>query len=104
MTLLAATAARAEFGSVEIAPVAEALTFARTESGGGSRLILISSYAGGLVSGIDATEPLGSDDPIDAYRSHGYESLAALNGATVNLPVGISRSRAADGIAHRGRY
>ncbi|MBX3489999.1 fumarylacetoacetate hydrolase family protein [Parvibaculum sp.] len=87
MTLLAATAARAEFGSVEIAPVAEALTFARVERGDGARLMLVSSYAGGVVSGIDVTETLGSDDPIDAYRSHGYDALAALNGATVNLPV-----------------
>ena len=87
MTLLAATAARAEFGSVEIAPVAEALTFARAEGGDGPSLILVSSYVNGTVSGIDVTEALGTDDPVDAYRSHGYDVLAALTGAIVSVPV-----------------
>ncbi|MEQ8268627.1 MAG: fumarylacetoacetate hydrolase family protein [Parvibaculum sp.] len=89
MTLLGSTAAgAADFGTVEIAPVAEALTFARVEEDGHHRLLLVSSYEKGVVTGVDVTAAAGAADPIDAYGRHGYEALAALAaGTSERLPV-----------------
>jgi 2-keto-4-pentenoate hydratase/2-oxohepta-3-ene-1,7-dioic acid hydratase in catechol pathway len=104
MALVAATAARAEFGTVEIAASSEALTFARAGDGAQARLILVSAYADGKVSGIDVTAAAGSDDPITAYRAHGYDGLAALNGdsievalAALTLPARLGASHVAAG-------
>ncbi len=77
-----------QFGSVEIAPIEEALTFARYESEGQLWLMAVQSYAVGRVTGID----LGVVDPIDLYNSHGYEGIleliAGLEGAgRVNVPA-----------------
>lgn len=90
MTLLGstATAGAADFGTVEIAPVTEALTFARVEEDGHYRLLLVSSYEKGVVTGVDVTAAAGAADPIDAYGRHGYEALAALAaGTSERLPV-----------------
>ena len=87
MTLAAATGARAEFGTIEIAPAGAALTFARAGDGDGARLILVSVYADGKVSGIDVTAAAGSDDPITAYGTHGYDGLAALSGAPIEVAL-----------------
>ena len=104
MTLAAATAARADFGTVEIAPAGAALTFARAGAGDGARLILVSAYADGKVSGIDVTAAAGSDDPITAYGTHGYDGLAALTGtpievalADLTLPARLGASHVAAG-------
>ena len=94
MTLLGSTAAGAAaqaegFGTVEIAPVAEALTFARVQEDGHHRLLLVSAYEEGTVSGVDVTAALGADDPIDAYAAHGYEAIAALAaGRAERMPAG----------------
>lgn len=66
--------------SIAISPVRDALTFARIENGGRHRLILVSQYEDGEVSGVDVTELLGADmdDPVTAYAAHGYDFLAAL--------------------------
>ena len=77
--------------SIAISHVREALTFARIENGDRHRLILVSQYEGGEVTGVDVTELLGADmdDPIDAYAAHGYDFLAALalSLETVTHPV-----------------
>lgn len=81
----------AEPSSIAIAPTGQALTFARTKADAGSRLLLVSAYQAGQVTGVDLTAALGPeiDDPITAYGKHGYEDLAALanKGMSVTLPV-----------------
>lgn len=74
----------APFGTVEIAPVEEALTFARDKTG--TRLILVSSYEGGQVTGIDLTAAFGASDPIALYNAKGYDAIAAASGEKVTLP------------------
>ncbi|HEY4344303.1 MAG TPA: fumarylacetoacetate hydrolase family protein [Parvibaculum sp.] len=77
--------------SIAIAPVREALTFARIEERDGHRLVLVSKYENDEVTGVDVTAHLGMgiDDPIGAYASYGYDVLAALSLSreTVSLPV-----------------
>jgi 2,4-didehydro-3-deoxy-L-rhamnonate hydrolase len=73
------------FGTVEIAPVEEALTFARDKAG--TRLILVSSYEGGQVTGIDLTAAFGVSDPIALYNAQGYDAIASVSGREVTLPV-----------------
>jgi 2-keto-4-pentenoate hydratase/2-oxohepta-3-ene-1,7-dioic acid hydratase in catechol pathway len=77
--------------AIDIAPVEEALTFARHEIGGGHRLILVSKYENGAVTGVDLTATLGAeiDDPIAAYAAYGYDGLAAhaASRETVTVPL-----------------
>lgn len=73
------------FGTVEIAPRDEALTFARDKSG--ARLILVSSYEGKRVSGIDLTAAFGMSDPVALYNAKGYDAIAAVSGSEVTLPL-----------------
>jgi 2-keto-4-pentenoate hydratase/2-oxohepta-3-ene-1,7-dioic acid hydratase in catechol pathway len=62
---------------IEIAPLDEALTFARTGSPGARRVIAVGEYAGGSVEGADLSLLLGRavDDPIDALRAEGWDGL-----------------------------
>jgi 2-keto-4-pentenoate hydratase/2-oxohepta-3-ene-1,7-dioic acid hydratase in catechol pathway len=86
MGMTASHAAHAgTFGTVEIAPVEEALTFARDKAG--TRLILVSSYEGGEVAGIDLTAAFGASDPVALYNAKGYGAIAALSGSEVTLRV-----------------
>ncbi len=62
----------ATFGDVAIAPLDEALTFARIETDGRRRVLGVTRYAGGRVRGVD----LGADDPIALVRERGYDALA----------------------------
>ena len=73
------------FGTVGIAPLEEALTFARDKAG--TRLILVSSYQGRQVTGIDLTAAFGAVDPIALYNAKGYDAIAAVSGDEVTLPV-----------------
>jgi 2-keto-4-pentenoate hydratase/2-oxohepta-3-ene-1,7-dioic acid hydratase in catechol pathway len=98
--------------SVAIAPLDEALTFARARSSDGtSRTLLVLRYAGGSVEGIDLSVALGRpvDDPIEAYRSEGYAALRALAlraevvgrvvvpADTLGIPVDLGRHHIAAG-------
>jgi hypothetical protein len=64
-------------GSVEIAPLDEAITFARAATEAGPRVIAVTRYTDGVVSGVDLSTLLGgpAGDPIDALREHGWETL-----------------------------
>jgi len=67
--------------SVAIAPLDEALTFARVRSSEGARrALLVLRYAGGSVETIDLSLALGRivDDPIAVYRTEGYAALKSL--------------------------
>jgi 2,4-diketo-3-deoxy-L-fuconate hydrolase len=60
-------------GSVAVAPVGEALTFAR------SRGILygVTRYEDGSIEGVDLTSLFGSDDAIRVVGERGYDAIAA---------------------------
>jgi len=64
------------FGTVEIAPVEEALTFARNKAG--TRLLLVSFYEEKQVTGIDLTLAFGASDPVALYNAKGYDAIAAV--------------------------
>ena len=75
--------------SVAIAPRDEALTFARFESEGKLRLLLVSDYADDQAVGLDITDrfPALAADPIAVFRAVGYEALRTLQGAEVRVPA-----------------
>ena len=62
--------------SIKIAPITEALTFARTDEG---RILAVTAYIDGQISGVDLshlkTRPV--DDPIDLMVSLGRDALAS---------------------------
>jgi hypothetical protein len=64
--------------TVTIASPAEALTFARVDTNGQRRVLLVTRYDTGRVEGIDLSTALGRpiDDPIDVFLAEGYETLA----------------------------
>ncbi len=72
---------------VAIAPVSEALSFARSDG----RLLLVTRYVNDTVEGIDLTAQLqlGHDDPVRAYAELGYDALAA---AATGPRIGIAVS------------
>jgi 2,4-didehydro-3-deoxy-L-rhamnonate hydrolase len=75
----------AAFDDVAVAPLGEALTFARVERDGRPRVLGVTAYAGGTVRGVD----LGADDPIALVRERGYDAVAASvrDGATIEVPA-----------------
>lgn len=71
----------AEFSaSIPIAPLAEALTFARTTVDGQIQLLAVTEYGDNQVAAVNITHVLDQrwDDPIDLFRKVGYEALAEL--------------------------
>lgn len=78
---------------VSIAPLEEALSFARYRAGDGSlRLLLVTQFREGRVTGLDLEAEGGAPepDPIALFRAFGYETLAELGraGATpVTVPA-----------------
>jgi 2-keto-4-pentenoate hydratase/2-oxohepta-3-ene-1,7-dioic acid hydratase in catechol pathway len=74
---------------VAIAPRGEALTFARFERDGKTRLMLVDRYADGMVRGVDIVGvwPDGETDPISLFNARGYETLEALAGEEVAVPA-----------------
>jgi 2,4-didehydro-3-deoxy-L-rhamnonate hydrolase len=68
-------------GDIAIAPVGEALTFARYRAADGSlRLLLVTQFRGGRVTGFDLRddESVDNPDPITLFRSFGYDTIAQL--------------------------
>jgi len=65
---------------VAIAPVHEALTFARMESDSGPRSLLVLRYERGLVDAIDLSKALGKPvrDPVDVFEQHGRAQIEAI--------------------------
>lgn len=69
---------------VSIAPLEEALSFARYRAADGSlRLLLVTQFRQGRVTGFDveAEGGVAEPDPIALYRTFGYETLAELGRA-----------------------
>ena len=70
----------------DIAPRADALTFARTDD----RLLLVLAHEAGAVRAIDLTAIHGAAqtaDLVDFYTRLGYDALERLDGPTVTVPV-----------------
>lgn len=75
--------------TIAIAPLDEALTFART--GDGARLIAVTSYTNGRVTGTDITNLLNNpqEDAIDLVNRHDYAALrTAIEAAETPIEVG----------------
>jgi 2-keto-4-pentenoate hydratase/2-oxohepta-3-ene-1,7-dioic acid hydratase in catechol pathway len=78
--------------TIAIAPLEEALTFARTGLGDGSRILAVRSYEKGTVSGVDLTDLklTPDEDPIDLVNRLGFDSLIerVASGAMVSVQSG----------------
>lgn len=71
----------ATLDAVVIAPVSEALTFARYRAADGTlRLLLVTQFRGGRVTGLDLDEKgaTGEPDPIHFLRTFGYDTIAEI--------------------------
>lgn len=79
----------ARTAGVAIAPRSEALTFARFEHGGRTRLMLVDRYAGGTASGIDIASvwPDAAADPVSLFNAKGYDMLETLAGREIAVPA-----------------
>jgi len=81
----------ATLGDTAIAPPQEALSFARYRDQDRLRLLLVTRYTAGMVSGVDLGRRLGRDvaDPLALFRELGYEALAqaAQDTALVTVPA-----------------
>ncbi|MBN2525800.1 MAG: fumarylacetoacetate hydrolase family protein [Deltaproteobacteria bacterium] len=69
-----------ELQTVAITSPHDALTFARYEEKGDTRLMLVTAYAGNMISGVPVHAHLGGsvNDPISLYRQYGYASIEAI--------------------------
>jgi 2,4-diketo-3-deoxy-L-fuconate hydrolase len=93
--------------SVAIAPVDEALTFARA----GHRTLAVTSYVNGGVEGVDLTALLASgEDAIDLVQRLGFGAIreavvhgvrASVDAATLGLPVRLAAAHIAAGTNYR---
>jgi len=77
--------------TVAVADPAVALTFARTLDAP-RRVLLVTSYGAGMVTGVDVGEALGRAlaDPVELLAEEGYDRLAALaadDQHSVSVPV-----------------
>ncbi len=75
---------------VAIAPVDQALTFARYREPGGLRVLLVRSYAADSVVGVDLTAQFDrpQTDALGLFREFGYDAIAqAAGGAPVTVDV-----------------
>ena len=84
----ALAAEQADFGTVDISPPEDALTLARVLHEGGPRLISVTSYEQGTITGrvLDVL----TDDPITAFQTLGFQGLADLvaePGAALQVPA-----------------
>lgn len=79
-------------GQVAIASADVALTFARIDVGGRPRVLLVTSYDNGVVSGVDLSAAMARDveDPVALFHERGYEALReALRSAPPSAQVTI---------------
>lgn len=94
-----------DFGTVDISPHEEALTLARVLHEGAPRLIVVTSYEHGSITG--SVLNISTDDPITAFQTLGFQGLADLaaksNGALqipaadLLIPVALGNQHIAAG-------
>ncbi len=80
--------------SIAIAPLEEALTFARIQADGGIQLLAVSKAENNEVTAVNLTKELGPEytDPIAAFNGFGYDALqariaAAFAHASATVPL-----------------
>jgi 2,4-diketo-3-deoxy-L-fuconate hydrolase len=74
--------------TVAIAPLDEALTFARTTDGEDPQLLAVVAYEGDLVHAVDLSTRLGYEDPITAFLALGYDAIEGeIDDAVMNDEV-----------------
>jgi 2-keto-4-pentenoate hydratase/2-oxohepta-3-ene-1,7-dioic acid hydratase in catechol pathway len=81
--------AQAAGRTLEIAPPDQALTFAKA----GDRLIVVTAYGNGEISGVLIADALNvsSDDPIELFNAVGYSAIQqALSGVDPTLIVSVA--------------
>ncbi|WP_033346697.1 fumarylacetoacetate hydrolase family protein [Catenuloplanes japonicus] len=79
-------------GSVTIADPAQALTFARFDAGSGPRVLVVTRYENGVISGIDLTatpEATGLTEPIAVFAKLGYQAIQAIAGDSARPQVTV---------------
>lgn len=92
--------------TIAIAPVDQALTFARLGEGAAAKTFVVSRYQDGVVTGVDLSPLMKSgEDSIAAYNRLGYEPIVAFvtaakanviqEAATLALPVDLRAVHAA---------
>jgi 2-keto-4-pentenoate hydratase/2-oxohepta-3-ene-1,7-dioic acid hydratase in catechol pathway len=92
--------------TLEIAPTAEALTFARFGEGATAKTLAVKSYQDGSVSGVDLTSLMQpGEDAIALYNRLGYDRISAFvaeastavshDAATLAVPVDLRNVHAA---------
>ncbi len=66
--------------NVEIAPLDQALTFARVQARKERHIIVVTKFLNGKIEGVNLTRAMGShvDDPVTAYIELGYNGLVQL--------------------------
>jgi 2,4-diketo-3-deoxy-L-fuconate hydrolase len=71
-----------KLNEIEIAPIDEALSFARYTKNNSTHLMAVLSYSNNTVSGIDLTAALSSapTDPVDLFNEYGYDAISAMTG------------------------
>ena len=72
---------------VAIAPVREALTFARFRGENGMRLMRVERYENGMVTGTDITalQTSGEADPITLWQQSNFDDISAATGSAVSV-------------------
>lgn len=95
--------------SLQIAPLDEALTFARVDdSEESNRVLLVKSYSNGVITGVDLNEWFNQKegDSIDLFNAFGYESIEqagregpeiTLDESSVGLPATFAATHLAAG-------
>ncbi len=81
----------ASFDTVAIAPLDDALTFARTATDGRPRLLAVTAYTGGTIEAVDLSVALGHDvhDPIALLGERGWDGVRDLvrGGTRTTVPA-----------------
>jgi 2,4-diketo-3-deoxy-L-fuconate hydrolase len=97
--------------TIAIAPLDEALTFARIEGSDGPRVLLVRSYVEGELEAVDLSDAVGHRvrDPITAFHDLGYgelariaasaapETLARVAASELTIPVALGSHHVAAG-------
>lgn len=108
---LAAAGFPAVAQTVAIAPLDEALTFARTGEGADARLLAVMSYRNGAVEAVDLTAWAEGGDAIDLVNREGYERIKqaielrsarfTFKSDALTAPVALRAAHIAVGVNYR---
>lgn len=82
-----------ERGNIEIAGIDDALTFARTDTGGRRRVLAVTGYRDSTIDAVDlsALLPTGIADPVTLFVERGYDELRdVVRGAAPSAHVRVA--------------